>query len=621
MQPITIPDLVNGKIDVDHIEDVATSTAPTATDRFGNVKRTMKGVIDYITGIGEAAIAPVVAAAAAAIDSIHAVAASQGYLVPVAYTAGLNMTLAAQTVSYGGSTYAPILDELPFTTSGVFEAAKFRLIQGVSGADVGAPGFADVIGFVGTSTVGGKLTDSGNVLNEGSNLVDRLKALTDVQDTYLIRRSATEIAVGSSQSATMGTEYGIRMDDDGLLLIRGGFANTLEPASVKVHATNLTGSFVTSPTNPSGNYTTVIGAYFDLPFTGTGLDFNSYKDDRGGLWHFSIDGGAAIPISVWASVGAVSKTTVAAKGSLGNTAHTCRATYQGADPAHAPSSGGNGRGWLIMDVGDGVYSTGNALIDGPSTVVATGVRPQLMQPNSICDVAINVRPASQPSMVASWFPKHGTAGGVARGITRSIYVNGANIGADIAAIATYPVANRVLRVFHKYQAFCSADVAGDYPLWDGWICHTIRDGQLEITHTFKILTDTFCAAGYLGMLPSDPRYCDRIVFPDGSSMPISVVAQTTNFSKPSSSAAFINSITGNAVAAHFGSLGDTLGLSNVRPYHVPSVSDPIFLEERTDNVSKLYHRRFYNEVLPAGTVYRSHVRFFLAAAVPQVGVL
>ena len=44
MPAITITDLNNAKLDVDHIADMATSTAPTATDRLGGVKKTMAGV-------------------------------------------------------------------------------------------------------------------------------------------------------------------------------------------------------------------------------------------------------------------------------------------------------------------------------------------------------------------------------------------------------------------------------------------------------------------------------------------------------------------------------------------------------------------------------------------------
>lgn len=79
-------------------------------------------------------------------DSIIATQGAIGYLPPVAYVAGLSMTLPAQTVSYAGQAYAPLLSALPFTTSGAFETAKFRLIQGVAAVNLAAAGGAMLVG-------------------------------------------------------------------------------------------------------------------------------------------------------------------------------------------------------------------------------------------------------------------------------------------------------------------------------------------------------------------------------------------------------------------------------------------------------------------------------------------
>lgn len=48
MPAITVTDLNNAKLDADHIAEVATSNDATATDRKGNVKRTVKGAIEVI---------------------------------------------------------------------------------------------------------------------------------------------------------------------------------------------------------------------------------------------------------------------------------------------------------------------------------------------------------------------------------------------------------------------------------------------------------------------------------------------------------------------------------------------------------------------------------------------
>lgn len=80
-------------------------------------------------------------------QSAAALIASLGYMPPEPYTAGMQMTVPNQTVSYQGATYAPIWSELPFTTSGAFESGKFRLIQGVSSADLSADFGSGLVGY------------------------------------------------------------------------------------------------------------------------------------------------------------------------------------------------------------------------------------------------------------------------------------------------------------------------------------------------------------------------------------------------------------------------------------------------------------------------------------------
>lgn len=83
------------------------------------------------------------------------VLAGIGYAPPVPYITGIALTLATQTVEYAGEVYAPKFADLPFTTSGTFEASKFRLIQGVAGVDLAAAGGAGMVGFkhIGTGAV------------------------------------------------------------------------------------------------------------------------------------------------------------------------------------------------------------------------------------------------------------------------------------------------------------------------------------------------------------------------------------------------------------------------------------------------------------------------------------
>jgi hypothetical protein len=108
-------------------------------------------VSDGLTTLADTLFAQQIAAVnAAKVEAeleIQAVANSMGYLPPVTYAAGIAMTSSVQTVEYLNNTYAPVISALPFTTSGTFETAKFRLIQGVSEADLAAPTGSYLVGY------------------------------------------------------------------------------------------------------------------------------------------------------------------------------------------------------------------------------------------------------------------------------------------------------------------------------------------------------------------------------------------------------------------------------------------------------------------------------------------
>jgi len=158
MRPININDLNNAQQDVEHIAEIATSSATTATDRLGRSKQTISGLI---------------ASAAVSVESAaEVVLAGIGYTPPVSYSGGLSLTSRTQTVEYLGQVYAPKASNLPFTTSGEFETAKFRLLAGVTGADLGTSGGAALVGFAQPSgvqrTVQDRLRDTVSVKDFGA---------------------------------------------------------------------------------------------------------------------------------------------------------------------------------------------------------------------------------------------------------------------------------------------------------------------------------------------------------------------------------------------------------------------------------------------------------------------
>ncbi|OEZ91453.1 SGNH/GDSL hydrolase family protein [Duganella phyllosphaerae] len=99
---------------------------------------------------------------------------SLGYLPPVPYAAGISLTVATQTVQYGVNTYAANVTALPFTTSGVFETDKFRLVQGVTSAQLAEPEAAGTIGFqqAGVDANGARVRKVKDRLREAVHVTD-----------------------------------------------------------------------------------------------------------------------------------------------------------------------------------------------------------------------------------------------------------------------------------------------------------------------------------------------------------------------------------------------------------------------------------------------------------------
>ncbi|EMH4161667.1 hypothetical protein RJ498_000883 [Pluralibacter gergoviae] len=123
-------------------------------DRFGNERMSFHGfevkANDTLIAVGHsAAVAQSVVAAAAqeAIQNINStvtetaheadvILSGLGYLPPVNYAQGLNVSSPRFTVTYNGNTYAAAADKIPFTTAQTFEPSQWRLITGVMSGDV-----------------------------------------------------------------------------------------------------------------------------------------------------------------------------------------------------------------------------------------------------------------------------------------------------------------------------------------------------------------------------------------------------------------------------------------------------------------------------------------------------
>lgn len=118
---------------------------------------------------------------------------------------------------------------------------------------------------------------------------------------------------------------------------------------MKYYEIRLPDSTTGTYTNPTAatSYTTQVGATATITFTGTGLKFSSYSDNRGGIWRFVLNGGEqTVDLSVYRESQGFILQDMFSGISYGE--HTVVATYQGDDPENPPS-GGTSRGWISRD--------------------------------------------------------------------------------------------------------------------------------------------------------------------------------------------------------------------------------------------------------------------------------
>lgn len=126
MPAITISDLNNAKLDADHIAAVATSTAPTATDRLGGVKTTMAGAssdvaakVELVEAAKNTAINVSIPAAVALVDAaVAATAAGSATAAKVAAEA------ARDAAAVAGKVYATTAAGLA-NTSGTGDTNRY----------------------------------------------------------------------------------------------------------------------------------------------------------------------------------------------------------------------------------------------------------------------------------------------------------------------------------------------------------------------------------------------------------------------------------------------------------------------------------------------------------------
>ncbi len=128
-----------------HLDIAVNTLEETWVDRNGTVRKSLRALEHGLQDMDDAFDA----AQAERTDEFNEFLANTMYEVPVAYTAGLNITRATQTVIVSGIVYRPVPGSLPFvTTTFGADAAKWAVLGDASlRQDLADPSGSSIVGY------------------------------------------------------------------------------------------------------------------------------------------------------------------------------------------------------------------------------------------------------------------------------------------------------------------------------------------------------------------------------------------------------------------------------------------------------------------------------------------
>jgi hypothetical protein len=424
------------------------------------------------------------------------------------------------------------------------------------------------------------------------NLVEKLLAGVSVRGMYIRpwisggNTIGAFVGYGMAKDYNSVVEFRFLFDPDDLLLSNGAVVGVEDTAQQSIQPT-LSGTFNTG--SAPSSYTATLNdtvSSGSLTFCGD-IYFSSPTNNNGGVWEFNL-GGMITRVSTW-SAGSVTERRMRifrdvpyatyASGIVGK--------FIGDDPEHAPT-GGTSRGWITYQAGsttNKAFHLGN--VKQPSTA-ADG----LFSLNSVPEFAIQSRPANQPGYTARWVPEHAGVSGVASGINFKLIVDGETISStvgDLTALAAY----RECETVEIIQSFNAVNPSGGGTMWQHTISHTLKKGKPMVTvrNRMVVSQDTYVAAGYLAMFPSDTDFASRLVLNNGTVIsPVPADDTTADFGFDVSGAMFAGEYSGtagnyHAMAVQVSSLREAASLGGRTQPAVPGL-----LDFRANTVAKVYWR-------------------------------
>lgn len=263
----------------------------------------------------------------------------------------------------------------------------------------------------------------------------------------------------------------------------------------------------------NASWCSVVGGTMTITFTGTGIKFRHFADNRGGVWRFNIDNGAQIvDISTFSSATVVRKMQTIVEG-LAYGQHTMVGTFIGSDPLNPPS-GGTPFGWASVDftstgaTNPNIYDKTFFIIGSPTpnhcdnTNILNYVTDiKFSTDDSYKDLSFNVRERGQV-YTSEWIPLHGgtsfTATQFANVATdRTMKADG---GPDLIPTTSYTMAASVTELVLR-QVYKGVNFNDDTNyLFDVTVESRYTIDENSITYSMNTLKNIDSSTCYIAML-------------------------------------------------------------------------------------------------------------------------
>jgi BppU N-terminal domain len=417
--------------------------------------------------------------------------------------------------------------------------------------------------------------------------------------------------VNIAVSDTKGIAYAFRKNaNDDYILLMEGVLGDIVPVEAVVETKNYetkTGTF--NESFPPNFWTTEVGATISATFKGTRIDFNSYADNRGGIWEFVLDEGTPEEqrktISTYSSSPVAIKTQTLFSG-LDDKKHTIKGIFQGDDPSNPPSTGaGTARGWVYVgglreqDV-DRTFDIYRETFDITKT-------DDILYSYSNKEFAISCRPFGATESY-EFIPEHNNIGTAFKVMDEKLLVDGKEIiwssGNFYMDVETVQLVQKVNGIHPSYPGS---------PLMEITTIHTIKNGVVTISGKIKFLQKTEIDKGYAIMIPYFTSFAKKIK--TSLNNVYTVITDNPNYKEywpeedKVKSLAIINDVdTGEKENLAFTCTIDNFDVTmrNGELYR----GDPFsWIEHRNSSMGKIYFQQFQNAVIEAGEEYRFDGRF------------